>query len=157
MRTHELYGSGYVLDESGRVWSPHKNAYLKLSTNSNGYPFCIIYINGEAKNILVHREVWKSFNNSSPIGGIKFIDGNKMNAELDNLIPAHPGWQYVEFVKQGISITKIAGYYKLPKKSISEIVSLLIPGGIRELRKQYPLNKSVDIHAFNKEFSQAAN
>lgn len=140
-----LYGSNYTIDDCGNVWSPHKNAYLKLSINSNGYHFCIIYINGQPKNILVHWEVWRAFKNEIPIGGIKHLDGNKLNNKLSNLAAAHPGLEYVDYIKSGISITKIASYYKLPKKAISEVVSSLIPGGIRELRKQYPLNKSRDI------------
>jgi hypothetical protein len=96
--------------------------------------------------ILVHREVWKAFKKTPiPFGGLVHIDGNKMNPALNNLKPKHPGWQYVEYIKQGITITKLAKYYALPKKSISEVVSLLVPGGIRELRKQYPMNKSKDV------------
>lgn len=144
-RTHALYESDYVIDEHGRVWSPHKNDFLKLSKNNNGYAFCIIYIQGKSKNIIVHREVWKYFSDSRLIGRIKHKDNNKMNAALSNLALVHPSWKYVEYIKQGVSITRIAQYYKLPKKEISKWVAILIPGGIRQLRKQYPLNKSKDI------------
>lgn len=146
MRTHDLYGSGYILDELGRIWSPYKNDYLKLSENVHGCAYTTIMLNSDkCMGILVHREVWKAFKSKIPFGGLVHKDGNKMNPALDNLEPKHPGWQYVEYIKQGITITKIAKYYNLPKKSISEVVSLLVPGGIRELRKQHPMNKSKDI------------
>lgn len=146
MRTHDLYGSGYILDELGRVWSPHKKDYLKLSTNAHGFAFTTIMLDSKRiMGILVHREVWKAFRSSIPFGGLVHKDGNKMNPSLANLEPRHPGWQYVEYVKQGITITKIAAYYSLPKKAISEVISKLVPGGIRELRKQYPLRKERDI------------
>lgn len=147
MRTHDLYGSGYILNELGQIWSPYKKDYLKLSENVHGCAFTTIMLNPEkCMGILVHREVWKAFKKTPiPFGGLVHIDGNKMNPALNNLKPKHPGWQYVEYIKQGITITKLAKYYALPKKSISEVVSLLVPGGIRELRKQYPMNKSKDV------------
>lgn len=145
MRTHALYATSYILDEYGRVYSAYKRAYLQLYNNKNGFDSCIIYINGKQKNILIHLEVWKAFNGALPPGGIKHKDSNKRNNRLSNLIARHPGWQYVEYVKQGISITKIAAYYQLPKKEISKWVSTLFPGGIRKLRQKYPLNKSIDV------------
>jgi hypothetical protein len=146
MRTHDLYGSGYILNELGQIWSPYKKNYLRLSENVHGCAYTTIMLNSQKTvGILVHREVWKAFKSPIPFGGLIHKDGNKMNPALNNLEPKHPGWQYVEYVKQGITITKIAKHYDLPKKSISEVVSLLVPGGIRELRKQYPMNKSKDV------------
>lgn len=147
MRTQDLYGSGYILDELGRVWSPYKKDFLKLSENVHGCAFTTIMLDSKRMlGLLIHREVWKAFKGTEiPFGGLRHIDGNKMNPALQNLVPKHPGWQYVEYIKQGITITKLAAYYKLPKKSISEVVSILVPGGIRELRKKHPLNKSKDI------------
>lgn len=147
MRTHDLYASGYILDELGRIWSPYKKDYLKLSENVHGCAFTTIMLDPKRMmGILVHREVWKAFKETEiPFGGLKHLDKNKMNPALENLEPKHPGWQYVEYIKRGITITKIAQHYKLPKKSISEVVGKLVPGGIRELRKTHPLNKSRDI------------
>lgn len=147
MRTHDLYNTGYILDELGRIYSPHKKDFLRLSSNAHGYAYTTIMLDPKrCMGILMHREIWKAFKGTEiPFGGLKHLDKNKMNPALVNLEPRHPGWQYVEYIKQGISITKIAAHYKLPKKSISEVVSLLIPGGIRALRKQHPLNKSKDI------------
>lgn len=146
MRTHDLYGSGYILDEAGRVWSPYKKDYLKLSKNLNGFAYTTIMLDPKRiAGILVHREVWKAFESPIPFGGLVHKDGNRMNPALANLEPRHPGWQYVEYVKQGITITKIAAYYGLPKKAISEVISKLVPGGIRELRKKYPMHKERDI------------
>jgi len=144
MQTAEL-GNGYTLDEQGRIWSEHKNAFLNPSINAAGYHFYTIYVNGKQKAILPHLEIWKHFIGTIPAGGIKHIDGNKQNNSLANLIPRHPGDSYIFYIKQGISITKIARHYKLPKKEISKRIADLIPGGIRELRKQFPLNRSMDI------------
>jgi hypothetical protein len=146
MRTHDLYNTGYMLGEDGRIWSPHKQRHLQLSTNKNGYAFTTIPKgDGNSIGILVHREIWRAFKSEIPFGGLQHIDHDKMNPALDNLRPKQPGWQYVEYIKQGITITKIAKYYDMPKKVVSEVVSILVPGGIRELRKTYPLNKSKDI------------
>lgn len=137
----------YELYPDGKIFSFLSNKYLNPSVNSNGFNFYTIYINGEQKSILPHIELWKHYYGDIPIGGIKHADGNKLNNDYTNLICRHPSAQYVEYIKRGITITKIARHYKLPKKEISKRVSELIPGGIRALRKQYPLNKGRDIGA----------
>lgn len=148
MRQKKLYNTEYILDEHGRVWSPFKKDFLKLSKNQHGYAFTTIPVGqGFHLGIVIHREVWKAFIGEIPQGGLRHRDSNKMNPALSNLEPVHPGWKYVDYIRQGITITKIAAYYELPKKTISKIVAELIPGGIRSLRKQFPMNKSRDIHA----------
>jgi len=142
----DLYGSTYELDSDGRVWSNRSQQWLTPSTNKSGFSFYTIYLaNGKQKAILPHIEVWRLFRGEIPHGGIEHIDGNKNNNSLQNLRAKCDGNKFLELVKQGISITKIARYYKVPKKTISVYISDLHPGGIRELRKRYPLNKSQDI------------
>jgi len=138
-------GNGYTIDDHGCVFSTHKNAFLKPTLNEFGYHFYTIYLDGKQKCIMPHIEMWRNFIGEIPAGGIRHKDGNKMNNELTNLEARHPTSQYIEYVKRGISITKIARFYKLPKKEISKRISAQIPGGIRKLRQQYPLNKSIDI------------
>lgn len=142
---HAQLGDAYTIDTDGRVWSAHKQGYLNPSTNDSGYHFYTIYINGEQKSVLPHIEVWRQFRGELPKGGIKHADGNKQNNSLDNLIPRHPHEQYVEYLKRGVSITKVAKYFGLPKKEISIRVAEVYPGGIRELRKKHPLNRSINI------------
>lgn len=138
-------GNGYTIDDHGRIYSEHKNAYLNPSINDSGYYFYTIYIEGKQKSILPHLEIWKQFIGDLPFGGIKHLDKNKLNNSLSNLTVRHPADDYVNFIRRGISITKIARHYGLPKKEISKRVSEIVPGGIRELRKLYPLNRSIDI------------
>lgn len=147
MRTKPLKNtSWYEIDIDGRIWSWSSNKWLSPSINAKGYSFYTIYLDsGKQKSILPHLEVWRKFKGPLPRGGICHIDGNKQNNSVDNLRANHDGAKFVELIKRGVSISKIAKYYGLPKKTISEYVSALIPGGIRELRKKYPLNKSLEI------------
>jgi hypothetical protein len=153
MRQQKLYDTEYILDEQGRVWSPFKKDFLRLSTNAHGYAYTTISAGEGHIGIIIHRAVWKAFKGAIPKGGLRHKDSNKMNPALENLEPVHPGWEYINYIKQGITITKLAAYYELPKKTISKVVSELVPGGIRSLRKQYPLNKSKDIHELSKSTS----
>lgn len=138
-------GNGYTIDDRGRIFSAHKNAYLNPSLNSSGYNFYTIYVEGKQKSILPHLEIWKQFIGEIPPGGIKHADNNKLNNTLANLIARHESQQYINYIVRGISITKVARHYGLPKKEISKRVSDIVPGGIRELRKLHPLNRSIDI------------
>lgn len=137
----------YELYSDGRIYSFLSNKFLNPTVNSHGYHFYTIYIDGQQKSILPHIELWRHHYGEIPLGGIKHADGNKLNNDYSNLIPRHPSAQYVEYIKRGITITKIARHFKLPKKEISIRVAELIPGGIRELRKQYPMNSGRDIGA----------
>lgn len=139
-----LYDSEYTIDSNGSV--RHKGAELKPVVNSHGFHFYTIYLrNGKQKSILPHIEVYKRFKGEYPFGGIKHLDGNKLNNRYDNLVPCHPAHKYVEYIQAGISISKVAAYYKTTKKEISKYVKLESKQSIRQLRHLYPLNKDKDI------------
>lgn len=141
-----IIDSLYELDIDGRIWSIKSQQWLTPSINTNGFNYVTIYkYDGSQRSIMIHTEMWRVFKGSVPIGGIEHIDGNKNNNALSNLRVKTDGNKYVELIKQGITITKIAAFYKTNKKEISTYVSGIIPGGIRSLRKQYPLNKGRDI------------
>jgi hypothetical protein len=145
LKPKTLYASGYTLDENGNVWSPYINGFLKPSINANGYSYCALYTPQGVRSITVHLEVWRLFGAIAVWGRLVHIDGNKQNNSIGNLRDSRPVLQYVEYIKQGISITKLSEYYQTPKKEISKYVAMAIPGGIRELRKRYPLNKLKDV------------
>jgi|GEM_PF-3056741 len=139
-----LYGTKYWIDVWGNVFG--ENGQLRPTINSHGFPSYTIKLNdGKQKNFTAHIEVWRAWQGPIPKGGIKHKDGDKLNPAMDNLVPAHMVRRYIDYIKSGISITKIALHFGLPKKEISKWVSSEHPGGIRDLRKKYPLNKSIDI------------
>jgi transposase len=53
--------------------------------------------------------------------------------------------EIIELIRRGVSIKKIAEHYGVSKKSISVRVSRVIPGGIRKLRQNYPLNRDKNV------------
>lgn len=140
----ELYKSNYWISADGSVY--HEATKLKPVVNSHGYHFYTIYLpDGKQKSILPHVEVWRNFKGEYPIGGIKHKDGNKLNNNVDNLIACHPVEDYMRHLINGVSITKIAKHYGTTKKDISKYVAMRHPGGVRAIRKFYPLNRSLDI------------
>lgn len=139
-----LYNSAYSISADGNVY--HNGVKLKPVLNSHGYYFYTIYLkDGKQKSILPHVEVYRAFKGEYPPGGIKHKDGNKINNDVANLVECHPIDKYLEHITNGISVTKIAAYYKTTKKDISKYVARRYPGGVRAMRKHYPLNKSLDI------------
>lgn len=141
----ELYGSKYTIDDTGAIWSVYSQNWLKPSINAHGFSYCCLYTPKGVRSVTVHLEVWRLFGPIAVWGKIIHKDGNKQNNAIANLADSRPVLCYVDYIKQGISITKLAKYYHTPKKEISKYVSLAYPGGIRALRKQYPLNKSKDV------------
>lgn len=146
MRTSKIYGTEYRISDDGTVWSPFLLRNLTPTADSSGYLFCIIRTDQGQKTVYLHKEVWKHFAADNRIWGlVTHKDGNKANNSIDNLRCTHDPFKYIELIKRGVTITRIAEYFGHPKKEISKYVSMVHEGGIRDLRKKHPMNKSLRI------------
>ena len=78
----------YVICSDGRIINTDRLIYLKISLDSNGYPFYRLHVvNGKKKNVKIHRLLakWLIPNpNNLPI--VRHLDDNKMNWNLSNLV-----------------------------------------------------------------------
>lgn len=141
----KLHDTEYEIDEFGNVYT-WLGMKMKPTINKHGFnSFNIRTKDGRQKYILPHIEVYLWMIGPYPLGGIKHINGNKLDNYWGNLTAAHPIDEYIDWISRGVSVTKVAAHYKTSKKEISKYVSMYHSGGIRDLRKHFPLNKSLDV------------
>lgn len=81
---------GYFVNTEGEVFKQKKNGELRKVSSSieNTYGFSRVNLvndEGKAGARLLHRIVYKTFKGEYT-GDLVFIDGNKQNCRLDNLI-----------------------------------------------------------------------
>lgn len=77
----------YLVSDQGFIVSKKSNKKLKTHSNSKGYQFVRIPVNGEIKGIAIHIAVMKTFqpNKDESKTQVNHIDGNKKNNSLKNL------------------------------------------------------------------------
>jgi len=82
----KIAGFPYLIYRDGRLWSMHKDRFLKPSPNSSGYLNIILCNNGERKSALIHRLVAEAFvDKPEPDLCVNHKDGNKTNNHYENL------------------------------------------------------------------------
>ena len=99
------YNQEYVISDHGCIISykyPTKPRLMKISVTNSGYNQ--VYLNHKTdsklrKQYLVHQLVYDNFSDNLQYTELGFIDGNKMNLHIDNLIPRSSHKESVNLAK----------------------------------------------------------
>ena len=82
---YEVTPEGKVFSCSSN-WRGYGKREMTQKLNSDGYPSVRITINGKRRRMAVHRLVAEKYLGPRPLNSqIRNLDGNKLNARLDNL------------------------------------------------------------------------
>lgn len=82
----KVYKENYIVYSDGKVWSKHKNTFMKLNYNKNGYCYISLKHNGVREAMPIHRLIAKLFiPNPSNKKTVNHKDGNKLNNTVNNL------------------------------------------------------------------------
>lgn len=79
------YEKLYQVSNLGNIKSIAKNIVLATQDNGKGYRNVMLYKDGQAKRVYVHRLVAKAFLPGGQAKHVNHIDGNKANNKSDNL------------------------------------------------------------------------
>jgi len=78
----------YLVNRLGEVFSGKSNKFLKLRTQTSGYLFFSVYIEGKQTNLLLHRVLARLFLNLNSLDSlfeVDHINSNKKDNTISNL------------------------------------------------------------------------
>ena len=82
----KIVGTDYLISNTGLVWSDKTQTILKPGTDSPGYKYVILRINGVSKRHSVHRMVAEAFISAIPKGlVVDHINSDKVDNNVHNL------------------------------------------------------------------------
>ena len=117
---------GFYVNELGEVYKFANGWYKEVGTyfhKASKFVRANVKIDGKATLITVHMEVYKAFK-GEPVGEVVFLDGDKNNCRLDNLIDSQ---DLVDFyvqnnhVKIPHGVRRIEGYSNYVINSFGEV------------------------------------
>lgn len=103
------YEGDYLVSDKGRVWSFKRKRFLKSSNNGKGYRIVILYKQGKAKCVSIHRLVAQAFvvnNRPEEATEVDHKNHDRSDNRASNLRWVTP----LENRMHRANITKIAAY-----------------------------------------------
>ena len=86
MRDIQGYEGLYAVTSCGKVWSYRRQKFLSPYTNGHGYKLVLLYKDGEAKQMRIHKAVAAAYiPNPEGKTDVDHIDENKANNCVNNL------------------------------------------------------------------------
>jgi hypothetical protein len=162
------YEEYYKISPDGQVWSVRSARLLSTPINKHrGYKEFSIKINGVAKTAAVHQEVAKAY--IGPANGlhIRHKNGDPTDNRLENLEygtpkqnqddrrqPDYLGKKLLtellwRCVQTGAGISVIAAFLGVTHGDISNVLKRNFKP-MRQLRREYPLNKSINVESLRR-------
>lgn len=122
---------------------------LKQSINSNGYPYCVLFINGKGYHVRVHRCVAEAFlKNIENKPCVNHVDGDKKNNCVENLEWVSHLENNTHALTHGLRQStkgEIHGKAKLKESDIKNIIALKGVLSSRKVAEKYNLSSHTTI------------
>ena len=116
------YDYKYLISNDGNVFSINLKTFLKISYDTNGYAYVVLYLNGKSKNESIHRLVAKYFiENVDNKYAVNHRDGDKKNNKITNLEWCTQSENEIHASKE---ILKLNNFNKKTSKNTSGFVGI---------------------------------
>lgn len=127
---------GYLISETGLVYSKKTEKFLAVLTNKKGYQYTILNVCGKRKHVFVHRLVWAYHNGKFPEKlQINHKDGDKKNNDISNLEVVTGSENMLHSYRTGLHQKKASPGCIAPVISISKCGEKKYYPSIREASK----------------------